>query len=546
MASRLRPILVSLALAGAPLLALSLHARAGAPEATAKPDRLIVVLDGALDGISGEKLRVAIATELGVDVALAAAGVEGRGTIAIKVIDPRRVLLVVRLGDDKTAQRVIELPADPALASETIALVVSNVLRDEASGLLAELRAKARVTIGSASASGSVVITTAPAASASATPSVTPPPPTPATTPATTSAVTPPPIASAPPRPLRPCEQVPEPTWWGVDFVPYAGSSTSDAGRHGVRALSFNAVGGIARGLRGFELGGVINLESDFVCGTQLAGAANVVGGPVIGLQMAGALNLADGPVRGAQLAGGANLATGDLDGVQIGGGLSYAWNVRGAQIASVNVASGRLRGAQVGSVNVVYGEVSGAQLGVINVAGASMHGVQVGVVNVSRDVDAPIGLVNVVTNGVTHLDAYATETGLAQLSLVHGGRLIHYVYGVGGRTGAQGNRFVASWGFGARLHAGEAMTLDLDAIGYWILRSVHADGPTFQTQLRLVAAIRLFQGLSLLVGPTYQVMTSYDPEERTQAPLGATPTDTSNGWRTTGWPGLVLGLRGL
>ena len=317
-----------------------------------------------------------------------------------------------------------------------------------------------------------------------------------------------------------------------------------------MRAVSFNVVAGVTHGLRGFELGGVANVETSYACGVQIAGAANVVSGPVHGVQVAGGLNLARGQLLGAQF-GAVNLVLGDLDGAQLGGGFSLAGGVRGVQIAAVNVATGSVRGGQLGAINVAQGDVRGAQLGVINFAAGAVSGVQLGVVNVASDVDAPIGLVNVVEHGVTHVDLWGTESGLGMLSLVHGGRLIHNIYGVGGRTGANGTRFGVTYGIGARLHRSEWLTVDLDLLGTWLVNGPSVNGPSFLTQLRLLGALRLTSGVSLLLGPTYQVMTAYQAQPNyAQAPFGATSFSVSSaghtGWADTGWPGVVIGLRGL
>ncbi|MGZ3418410.1 MAG: LA_2272 family surface repeat-containing protein [Polyangiales bacterium] len=266
-------------------------------------DARIVLAVDALDGVDPEALREAIAAELGVDVALAAPGIAGRGTLSVRGEGKDVVVTFTREG--KSVSRTIARPGKTATAIEMIALLSGNLVRDEASGLIDELRKKAP-----------------PAPSPS--PSVAPKPPPPA------------PAKEEPPAPPGPCDLMADHWWWGVDLAPGAGMSSVERGR-GVRALSFGAAGTLTTAVRGIDVAGGVAVARRAMCGVQLAGGAAIV----------------MGTVRGVQVAGGVNIA-GAVD---------------GAQLSTVNIAQGDIRGVQLGVVNVSTGDVRGFQLGVVNVA---------------------------------------------------------------------------------------------------------------------------------------------------------------------------------
>ncbi|MGV3637657.1 MAG: hypothetical protein ACO1NQ_08410 [Flavobacteriales bacterium] len=184
---------------------------------------------------------------------------------------------------------------------------------------------------------------------------------------------------------------------WQISFIPNV-SSNSDIAPVAVNNLSFNVLAGYARGLKGFEVGGVANIESHDVEGLQIAGFTNLVGRNTKGVQVAGAINhtmrTLEGvqiagfgntvwdTLAGVQIAGGANVVKGGLTGVQIAGACNVATqDVDGTQIAgALNVTPKDVKKAQIaGGVNIGR-QVSGAQIaGGVNVALDSVGGGQVG-----------------------------------------------------------------------------------------------------------------------------------------------------------------------
>src|SRR5262249_44960667 len=163
----------------------------------------------------------------------------------------------------------------------TTALAASNLLRDEAGEILAALAPVAPASPAEPPARETALSSAAP----------TPPQPNP------------PPCLDGTTVPI------------GAGFPPFLGRSSLQPDP--VRWVSVNLLGGYARGLRAFEIGAGINLESEFMCGVQFAGVADIVLGPIRGVQFA-AIAVAAGDAQGLQ-AGAGNLAGDSLEGAQLG-----------------------------------------------------------------------------------------------------------------------------------------------------------------------------------------------------------------------------------
>ena len=151
--------------------------------------------------------------------------------------------------------------------------------------------------------------------------------------------------------------------------------------------FSFNLFAGYNMGLKGIEVGGILNVDRHGVAGIQLAGVGNAVGGNLAGIQMAGVFNVNKKSVYGAQIAGFNNWAD-SLTGLQISPfNNMLKGRMYGAQITGfANIAAGELKGAQVsGFGNVCTGAVKGWQVAGAFNWGKRLDGVQVsGIANFS------------------------------------------------------------------------------------------------------------------------------------------------------------------
>jgi hypothetical protein len=400
--------------------------------------------------------------------------------------------------DRPSLERVIDISSTRAHAQETIALVAANLLRDEAAELLAQLR-----------------------------------PPDPAT---------------VPPLPAGCDPWAGERRWLGADLVPYLGTSTLD-GPEVERSISFNLLGGISGSLRGFELAGLLNIQTRALCGVQLGGGLNLVAGPVQGVQV-GLIN------TGAVL----------VDGVQVGLVDVAAGHVRGAQVALVNVATEPAVGVQLGLFNLagttfdglqlglvdIAGETSGTQLGLVNIGTGRVAGTMIGLLNVAEDADAAIGLVSVLWHGRSQLDAWSGDTGLAMVGVKHGGKHVHNIYGVGvTHRDGPGVVFAMALGIGVRMAAQENWFLDLDAIEHGLLAHDEARGSydwTSIAQLRLALGWRVTPEIAVFAGPALNVSIADSESILTNPALygSARLSDPGAATEVRLWPGFSAGLEFL
>lgn len=455
---------------------------------TSAPSLTLAV--GASAGIAPDLLAAAVSRELNVDVLVqpgpSSLTVTGDGSSVIRV--------AFQDASGHRVERVLTRPSNEAIAIEMVALLAGNLVRNEASDLILRLRAAREARLATE--------------------------PPPVLVPLSKQA---PPVRleGACARAKKSLYRVPA----GADLFPFVGSSSSTEGRNATRAVSFGFFGALGGGVHGVALSGLLDVESDFVCGAQIAGAVNVVGGPASGTQIAGIVNIAQA-MNGGALAGGVNIVRGHANGATVAG----AANVSGGDVHGVQVAGG---------VNVAR-EVDGAQIGAVNVA-KRVRGVQLGMINVARDADVPIGLLNIVTRGETHVDVWQDSGGLSTAGLVHGSRYVHNIYAAGARLYGEKPAGFVALGLGARVFDRSRVAIDVDGITHWLandrnsLRLIH--------QLRVLATLRVAPPLSLLAGVTANAETTDDPDETPDLPLSH-GFGKSDGTRAILWPGITVGAR--
>lgn len=414
---------------------------------------------------------------------------------------PAGVMTVRHEGDDATIvfvatdgrriERSIRVQHDTAAAAEEIALVAASLARDDASWIIGEPEPTAPID--------------PPPAPTESAPQAPPPVnPTPTSSapkvvePAVAPVVAPPPHARSTSHPTKrdvdPCTVKTKLLPVSVDLAPYVGMSSSADVRDSTHAFALNLVGGLARGLRGLELGGVANLVTGSACGVQLGGAVNVAG-RTTGLQMAGAVNVAGGELRGLQLSLGVNVAAADVTGAQVGG---------------VNVAAGRVRGVQIGAVNV------------------------------SEKSDLSLGVVNIAYKGRFHVDVWSNlEVGMLVAAVKNGGDHWHSIYGVGTRVTEPG--FIGLLGFGGHARFSERFYLDVDLVAHITSSFDGGRNGAPLVQLRPVFGVNLIGPLALYAGAGFNalVSTGADGDFSPDYAVDVGPIAHL-------WPGAVFGVQAI
>lgn len=286
----------------------------------------------------------------------------------------------------------------------------------------------------------------------------------------------------------------------------------------------------IEDGYYGFLATGGANAMDGDGGGVQLAGGANVVNIDFGGLQLTGGANVVGNRAAGVQIAGGANVAGARMSGLQIAGGANVSDFVRGVQIA--------------GGANIAGDSVVGGQIGVANIAGTA-RGAQIGVVNISEKSDFALGLVNIVTDGRTHLDVWGADSGYFNFALKHGGDHFHYFYGLGAHALQQEDPAVL-FGLGGHLPINPDFFIDLDQIGSFVADGTRFDSLKILNTTRLTAGIPFSEDLAVVAGPTFNLWVSDVSDGQHLVPFGSDVSTQREELHVRAGMGLFAGLQFL
>lgn len=367
------------------------------------------------------------------------------------------------------------------------------------------------------------------------------------------------------PKPAEPAKPIYDPCHpplaipFGIDLAWMLGTSSTPVGQQAARGLSIGFLGTYSGGVHGAQFSLLANVDRRGMCGFEAAVGLNLNLGDGKGVQLA-LSNATIGHLRGVQL-GLANFAGKGVYGVQLGIA-NVAFDATSVQLAVANIATGNTR-AQLGVANYTHGS-SGLQLGVANVTWGRARGqlsvvniakdrvtTQLGVINYAGSARAPLGLISIVKDGHTGVDAWANENGALFGMLTHGGDRVYNMYGVGTRIQKGGSRLALALGIAARLFQGERFALDLQLLHEMYPRLNPWRNHAQVERLRLAAEIKIIDRISLVPAVGYALMLSEYEGEPVQAPFGETvfrpPHIDSDGKRhmgVTGYPSFGLGVR--
>ncbi|MDR2594778.1 MAG: caspase family protein [Fibromonadaceae bacterium] len=316
--------------------------------------------------------------------------------------------------------------------------------------------------------------------------------------------------------------------------------------------------------MAGTQASGLMNIATKNFYGAQLTSVFNYADS-ISGLQASATLNIAKnfngvqagitnltGTGRGVQ-AGIININADTLDGLQ-GAVINIASKVSIGQGGVINVANdaGSVQGGVVniagdaglvqGGVMNIAGKVEKLQGGVLNIGGHV--GRQIGVINISAESDhTPIGLLNIVGNGIFDGTFYLDETGRTGLALHMGTPYLYTVLdcalsptdkwpqssglGLGTRFGMRGNHFSLDYSY-------------INVNNENPLRKKHNQ----LQKIRLGAAYELLTGLALSSGLTFNALSRYNGEDFYLEPRGGYHWHWTFGdHKVRLWPGLYAGF---
>lgn len=310
-----------------------------------------------------------------------------------------------------------------------------------------------------------------------------------------------------------------------VSFVP--GFTThGQLGSQVVSNVSFNILGGYTAGVRGFELGGLFNIDKGKVQYAQVAGLINIVGGKTKGVQIAGITNLVLDSVDGVQIGGISNIVKGSFRGLQIGGIQNHnTGRFTGFQLGGIiNYSKDHFHGLQLaGILNLARKEMKGLQVsGLINYA-HRVKGLQIGLVNVADSSEGlSIGLVNIVKHGYSKLGISSNEVQNVNLSYKSGHYKLYSILQAGLNAGDDNKKlYTAGYGIGSNIAFNRRKTVafnpELLALsmyrGSW-------DNTNFLFRLQLQMSVRVSKYFALYAGPAISMM--YTDQKNSVAGYGS------------------------
>jgi hypothetical protein len=282
-----------------------------------------------------------------------------------------------------------------------------------------------------------------------------------------------------------------------------------------INSFSLNMLGGYTGGLKGFEIGGLFNINKKEAGYFQAAGLFNLTGGRQGGFQAAGIANTVLGFTEGFQVAGVSNYNKLHMHGFQAAGVVNYNQKgFRGFQVGGVyNHSSGYTAGVQVaGVVNFARQKMKGAQIA--GVANYAYHnkGLQIGLFNIADTSDGySIGLFNFVRRGYHKIYLGTDETMQGSFAIKSGNRKLYSIL-LGGLNWETNNKlYAAGYGLGREWVSKKHFALSTDATSQ-LLYLGSFDHLNLLNRLSLNLHLRISKGFAIYGGPSINFYYSNQP----------------------------------
>ena len=345
-----------------------------------------------------------------------------------------------------------------------------------------------------------------------------------------------------------------------LSFLPYISTEGTSSGKVACK-VSFNILAGSIHSVDGFEMGGLLNMERRDAGTCQLAGIGNIVGGKTRGFQASGIFNQSgsvDGmqmagivnntrKIDGAQIAGIANSKT-EGNCIQIAGIANNAQHGKNSQIAGIaNTADSA--NIQIAGIANYARNVNGTQIsGWVNVA-KRVKGCQIGIINISDSCGTPIGIINIVKNGIHQLDIYGDELFYSNIAFRSGTSRLYTLLTAGIRPdNLDSPLWTYGWGIGTSCAIARKTALDIEGVFSHVVKN-----GDFRNNFLYKVGINIDQKLgnktSLIVGLSYNFLSTdthspyYSATYAKMAHYSFT-NHTYSRYNLKSWLGVKVGLR--
>jgi hypothetical protein len=317
-----------------------------------------------------------------------------------------------------------------------------------------------------------------------------------------------------------------------VSLAPFLGTNWKQSS-YTTNSLSMNILGGYAKGLQGFEIGGLVNLLKDNMKGCQIAGFMNY-SNRVNGIQAAGMINIAKSNVNHAQISLVANYAK-MVEGVQLGGVANFSKDtVTGGQIAGL-INYGKTGGKYQLScgINIAKENFDGVQLSVCNYS-KKVNGYQVGIINFTNTIESgfQLGILSFASKGIHRFEISYNEIFMINARYLTGVERFYNIINLGYNF----YDYIASgYGIGTQFNLTENLHIHLEIVSdlIWNKNDSYQYAGTMN-KLSSTLDVKAGKHYSLFIGPSFTV-SEVTPN------IGSYIYLTSNK-KTNLWIGGVLG----
>ena len=321
-----------------------------------------------------------------------------------------------------------------------------------------------------------------------------------------------------------------------ISMIPYIGTNWKVTGSISNR-FSLNLLAGYTGGLKGVEIGGLLNVTRNGIDGVQIGGLANIVGGTgkglqvgglfnfdlgkfngvqvgglfnfvpdtIHGLQIGGLTNVLTGQIKGVQISGLTNIVTKNCDGWQISGLLNLTLkDVRKAQITGLFNYGENLDGVQIaGLVNFTRRQSDGVQIaGLLNYA-TTLNGLQLGLINVSNTVirGVPIGFFSYVQEGYHLFELSGNEIFYGNIAFKSGTKTFYNFvqFGMGSDYKLQG-----SYGIGTMFALKKRWSVNIDASAGLVYHPTDTVYRGLLMKFNPAVEYRFAKHFAIFLGPAY------------------------------------------
>ncbi|MEI7501106.1 MAG: STN and carboxypeptidase regulatory-like domain-containing protein [Bacteroidota bacterium] len=364
-----------------------------------------------------------------------------------------------------------------------------------------------------------------------------------------------------------------------ASIIPYIGTNWNVTGSITNR-FSLNLLAGYTGGLKGIEIGGLLNVTRNQISGVQFGGLGNIVGGPskgwqiggafnfdlgkfegvqigglfnyvpdtIIGVQIGGLANIITGQIKGIQFGGLANIVTHNSDGWQIAGLMNLTlMDVKKIQIGGLINYGRNMDGLQIaGVLNFVRRNNSGVQIaGLVNYA-TIVYGLQLGLINIANTVErgVPIGLFSYVQEGYHLFELSGNEIFYGNVGFKSGTRTFYNFvqFGMGSDYKLQG-----SYGIGTIFTLKKKLSMNIDASAGLVYHPTDTIYHGFLLKFNPALEYRFSKHFAIFGGPAYNFFL-FSKGKPSATPRGLSTYDfyfkSTENASIQMWIGGVVGIR--